>query len=242
MEKKLFIVLGLAAILASPVMAASTTIQIGYSGSAYGVYQAGLGGEFTVLPGGWNPLGNYASVVKNIGVNGTFQTFCLETTETINGYPSIYEVVLSDAAIYGGDGNPGSDPLSIATAYLYHEFQNGTLSIYNYTGTVAQRQASALELQKAIWYLENETPEGALSANYQTLLTNHFLTSDESVWRAAANGAYGVKVMNVWDKGFVGVQGHQHQDLLVCVPAPGAIMLASMGMGLVGLLRRRQAL
>ncbi len=230
--KRILLTLAICALLSSSAVAGPTLLQIGYPGSNYGMYQTGSGGEFTVLPIGWNPLGNYNASVKNIGVQGTFQTFCIEELEYINPYPATYEVVLSNAAVYGGTAT--SDPLSIGSAFLYHQFQTETLAGYE-----PRTSGKIQELQNAFWALEDEG--GSISDTIKALLIAN-VGPNMAAWQANANGAYGVEVMNLWDVGYVGVAGHQHQDLLVCVPAPGAILLGSIGISLVGWLRRRRTL
>lgn len=235
MNRKLCTIVAVSLLVVSFAFA-TPTVQIGYPGSAYGMYQPktnggiGDGGEFTVNPNAelaW-VLNYYAASVKNVGVTGTFQTFCLEKNEYLSGYASTYNVVLNNAAVYGGIGGGSPDPLSLGAAYLYHEFQNGTLEGYDYG---AGRLVSANDLQNAIWALEDEG--GSISAAYTTLLTNE-LGGTIADWKAANNGVYNVKVMNLYTS-----DGTAKQDLLVCVPAPSAILLSSIGLSIVGWLKRK---
>jgi hypothetical protein len=221
------LILGLL-IMAAP-MAMALQVQIGYPPNGnYGIYQAGSGGEFTVLPIGWDPLPLYDGKAKNIGVTGTFQTFCVETGETINGYPATYNAVLNDNAVYGGVGP--ADPLSKGAAWLYHQFQLGNLADYNYLGTEAQREASALALQAAIWKFEGEG--GSINSFYNAAVANFGGVEAN----ALANNFNGVSreipvmVMNLT------LDGARHQDLLVCVPVPepGILILLGIAMSAIG--------
>jgi hypothetical protein len=224
--KKLMFITAICALLAGTVFAGPTVTVNRVAG-----YFSGNGGEFTLLPIGWSwdPLQYYALSTKNVLPN-TFQSFCVETAEFVS-IPGTYTVVLNDRAIMG-QNPPNGDPLSLGTAWLYHEFQNETLKIYNDTpGDL--RANSAWDLQNAIWSLEQEG--GFLTPGYTTLLTNKF----GSVANAMLdnNGLYPVMVLNLYDS-----QGKLAQDMLVCVPAPGAILLGGIGVSLVGWLRRRRTL
>jgi len=230
--RKLMFITAICAVLAAPALAGPTVIvyQTGYS--------SGSGGEFTAKPIGWswNPLPYYDTSTSNIGPwDPSFQTFCVESSEYF--YPGTeYSVTFGDNAIKGGVG-PLGDPISKGTAYLYHMFQNQDPKLTPYDWSEAGRSASAGALQNAIWALEGEG--GGINAAYTNLLTARF----GSVAAAQADnaGLYPVKVMSLWDKGYPGDLSHVAQDMLVCVPVPGAVLLGMLGLSAAGLKLRKFA-
>ena len=214
-------------------------------------YFTGSGGEFTVTQTSGDPLGFVVTPGVNITADD-FQTFCLEFNEHVS-IPGNYDFDVTDAADSGGE--PGGDPLSPETKLLYGTFVKNTWDIlsgmagvlppgYDYAPGPG-RQASAGDLQVALWELEDEpTPSRPGAAAYKTWASAVLAGTTEQQRKVLVGKT---RVINLT---IIGSGGYA-QDQLIAFPAdtfivplptifwPGLIMLG--GLGVSRFVKRRRA-
>ncbi len=230
-------------IMIAPTAMAAMTYEVKtWGGSGFGPYAVGLGGEYTlriVNPDPQWALNDYSSDTKNQilpsttwgnqpnGRYGSFQTFCVETSEFIYGKTTV-DATLNTETVFGGK------PLTLGAAWLYDKFATGTLSGYDYNLTgndVSGRKASASALQNAIWYEMGlgASPElSGFKGNYYTDLV------DQQSWGGSAmdpnmdistgKNKYPVEILNLWVPGHDDQKIGARQDVLVMVPEPSPLL------------------
>ncbi|MBN1506222.1 MAG: PEP-CTERM sorting domain-containing protein [Sedimentisphaerales bacterium] len=202
--------------LASPVLAAPD-LQVDR-----GTYQSGSGGPFKVTL--FDVVTNAAGT-ESVGP-GVIQTFCIEKNEYIT-WGGQYYAQLNTEAVSGGVGGPSPDPLGAKTAWLYTQYLDDLFP----TALKVDSTTDAGKLQNAIWHFEQEQYD---PANPYVLYANSYCD-----WTTIGD----IRVLNLWDNAnFTGAR----QDVLarVCnpIPAPGAMLLSSLGIAVLAWFRRRGVL
>lgn len=226
-----FILAGLLAVCSASAASAATlklnTTNYSHVGGVFAVTNSDLDTS------SYSSLAMFASVSGNNGLG--FGTFCLEYSEPFNpGQTFTYSIAAyANAGGVGGQTSPGQDPISRGTAWLYSQFATGSLADYLYAGSVAQQKASALSLQNAFWFLEDEG-QGSLANVYVTRAIEEFGSLADA--KSAANGLFGVQVLNLTQ----GSTRKQSQLYYHQAPEAGAtaVMLVLGCVALAGLRRK----
>lgn len=209
------VVFASAAVAAVPVVNVGDTIRFADGPGAW--------------PGGAFVLTAYSG--SSTTVTGSFQSFCLETDETMN-YTGLFTVAgITNTANAGGANTNSGDALSLQTEWLYKQFMEsaGALGItWNAQSAVDQGTA----MQQAIWLLEGEiTSTSNTTANNLIGLAN---TAVAAGWTDIGDR---VRVLNI---NYASGALAQDQLYIMPVPEPESYALFLAGLGLMGLIVRRR--
>lgn len=214
-------------------------------------WRTGTGGEFRASPAGGNNIlgqsagvtGLYSDTRPGRSVSG-FMTFCLEQGETF-GWGTNYRFTVDDFAVSGANsnqvstfynngytpaGNVMADALNATTKWLYYSFRLGTLSGYNYDGTNAQRQASGVQLQRAIWSIEDNVVLGG-GDTVASGWVSQALAAQSLAFRPWESS---VRVLNIFTVSGNSV-AHAQSQLTMTVQAVPLPPAAYAGLGTLGL-------
>ncbi|MBN1786866.1 MAG: hypothetical protein JW806_00560 [Sedimentisphaerales bacterium] len=163
--------------------------------------------------------------------DGQFISFCIEIDEEIST-GAYYDAIVNTEAIEGGKGGPSPDPLNNETAWLYLYYLDNIAPTMLPANWLANNKI-AEDYGMTIWALENEIHPGYLSTEAQVIYNEALNHTD---WENDS-----VEVLNLYAMGtYDSNEPILRQDVLARrIPAPGAIFLACIGLGMVRLKKKR---
>lgn len=179
----------------------------------------------------------------DISSGSPFKSFCVEIGETLTGSTASYSFGVSDQAILGGASPDEPQPLAFQTAYLYTQYRaiiagggSGSIGSESFDQSVA---SNVNALQDAIWFFQQQFGAGAASTSLSAKAQGFVAAANSAGWTSIGN----VRVLNIGGP-TTGGDGTQYpnganQDLLVLIPLPQGVGLATAGLLVLGARRRR---
>lgn len=198
-------------------------------------------GDFVKLfddPNGGNTNGGAFQVdVQGKGTANDFRTFCLEYNETFSYGQPLKVGAVSNVAQNGGISGGNPDPLDVRTAWLYWQFDQGTLTGWTHNN------ASGNSLQRAIWFIEGELGASYTMAQLTTLdsqaATWVTLAGINATWNVNTNRVHVLNLLKQNNQGQY-VVNSQDQLYITPVPEPETYAMLLAGLGLMGFVARRR--
>jgi hypothetical protein len=186
------------------------------------VQYTGVYGQTVGIAGTWH-TGSVLAGIYKIKINGVpMDAFCIDLQDTTTGSAVEYaKVDLEDAPDVTGD--PSLGPMGTAKA-------NEVRKLWDMAYYPAMTQAQAAALQVAIW-------EVLVDSTYDVTAGGFKLTTADP----GAQALLDALPNHTGSAGLFALTHKDYQDFTT-VPAPGAILLGSIGIGLVGWMRRRRTL
>jgi len=189
---------------------------------------AGSQVTFTDGPGSGTGGAFNVSVVGGAGQGESFQSFCLEKTESLNFTSTFYVKSLTGATTTAGT----PDPLGNEAAWLFTQFKTNANSFFGVNLGAVGNTA----LQQAIWTLEGE------QASTSNALANTYInwantaTAGVNGWKN--NGS--VQVMNLFSDAKYSQHAQDQIYMVSSVPEPETYAMMLAGLGLMGTIARRR--
>lgn len=199
----------------------------------------GNGGAFWVnLNSGSLTYSNGSTILTATGpASNLFTTYCIENGITFGWGPTNIYYATVDKKAYSGHAGISGDPISNVAEYIYDNWLDGSY------GTGANNLANdgiydQEEINQAIWHAEGEL--GVISDDALALYNDALIAVGGTLADASHTQALNLWTLK-WDTvgDYTGYVATDIQSQLISVPAPGAALLAIVGLPIVGWIKRR---
>jgi hypothetical protein len=184
-------------------------------------------------PGTQGPF--LGTVLTGAAAGNTFASFCLEIDQHFSYGQTLWvggvtDHTVSNIAVAGPSQN--GDVLSSATAWLFTQFYNNSLSGYSATSTDNNA------LQNSIWALEDEISAASLTGSAKTWYdaAKTATTGPNATWSGLGN----VRVLNLFQDSTYRTHAQDQIYMVSSVPEPGTYAMMLAGLGLMGTIARRR--